>query len=74
LDVVRVVGNEAVHPGTMDIKDDRNTAIGLFELINAICDQMITHPKNVKAMYAKLPPEKLAAIAKRDASSKTSQP
>ncbi len=26
LDAVRVIGNEAVHPGTLDLKDDRDTA------------------------------------------------
>jgi len=66
LDVVRVVGNEAVHPGTMDLKDDRDTATTLFGLVNAITDQMITHPKTVNAMYEKLPPGKKAAIAARD--------
>jgi hypothetical protein len=66
LDIVRVVGNEAVHPGTMDLKDDRDTALRLFELVNSIADQMISHPKNVKAMYSKLPETKRDAIAKRD--------
>ena len=66
LDVVRVVGNEAVHPGVIDISDDRETAIRLFELVNAICDQMISHPKFVKEMYEKLPEEKRKAIEKRD--------
>ena len=32
LDIVRVVGNEAVHPGAMDLKDGRETAAKLFEL------------------------------------------
>jgi len=67
LDVVRVVGNEAVHPGVMDLKDDRETAATLFGLVNAIADQMITHPKTVDAMYKKLPETKRAAIAARDA-------
>jgi hypothetical protein len=66
LDVVRVVGNEAVHPGTIDLKDDRETAIRLFMLVNAIADQMITHPKAVQAMYSSLPAEKLAAIESRN--------
>jgi len=66
LDVVRVIGNEAVHPGVMDLKDDRDTATTLFGLVNAIADQMITHPKTVDAMYKKLPEGKRAAIEKRD--------
>ena len=66
LDVVRVVGNEAVHPGVMDLKDHRETAATLFDLVNLIADQMITHPKTVNAMYDKLPETKKAAIAARD--------
>jgi hypothetical protein len=66
LDVVRVVGNEAVHPGTIDLKDDRDTALRLFGLVNAIADQMITHPKAVKEMYDLLPPGKIAAIEARN--------
>lgn len=67
LDVVRVIGNEAVHPGTIDLKDDRDTALRLFQLVNAIADQMITHPKSVREMYDQLPAGKLAAIEVRHA-------
>lgn len=66
LDILRVIGNEAVHPGTMDLKDDRDTAMRLFELLNAIADQMITHPRAVDSMYEKLPQTKRDAIEKRD--------
>lgn len=66
LDVVRVVGNESVHPGVIDLNDDRDTTNRLFDLINSIADQMITHPKNVKSLYDKLPPEKRKAIEKRN--------
>jgi hypothetical protein len=69
LDIVRVIGNEAVHPGIMDLKDDRDTATALLSLVNAIAVQMITHPKTVKAMYEKLPAAKKAAIEKRDGKS-----
>jgi Domain of unknown function (DUF4145) len=66
LDIVRVIGNEAVHPGVLDLKDDRNTALRLFELINSIVDQMISHPKVVSALYEKLPEGKRKRIEERD--------
>jgi hypothetical protein len=66
LDIVRVIGNESVHPGEMDLRDDRDTALRLFDLVNAIAEQMISHPKAVKAMYEKLPESKRKAIEKRD--------
>jgi hypothetical protein len=66
LDIVRVVGNEAVHPGTLDLTDDRNTALQLLGLVNAIAEQMISHPKVVKEMYDALPSAKLEAIQRRD--------
>jgi hypothetical protein len=66
LDIVRVIGNEAVHPGVMDLKDDRDTAFQLFEIVNAIAEQMISHPKTIKEMYAKLPEQRRKAIEKRD--------
>ena len=66
LDIVRVVGNEAVHPGEMDLRDDRATALELFELVNLIADARITQPKKVKALYGRLPASKRAGIEARD--------
>jgi Domain of unknown function (DUF4145) len=67
LDVVRVVGNESVHPGSMDIRDSREIAAKLFELVNHIAYDRITRPKEIDSLYASLPAEKLAGIARRDA-------
>jgi len=67
LDVVRVIGNEAVPPGVIDLKDDRDTALQLLKFVNAIAVQMISHPKNVEAMYQKRPERKRKAIEARDA-------
>lgn len=66
LDTVRVVGNESVHPGTMDLKDDRATALLLFNLVNSIAEQLISHPKEVERIYSTLPPGKLQGIENRD--------
>lgn len=66
LDIVRVIGNEAVHPGTIDLNDNRDTALRLFEVVNAIADALITHPKSIESLYGKLPEAKRIAIEKRD--------
>lgn len=67
LDTVRVIGNEAVHPGQMDLRDDPETVDELFHLINFIVDQMITRPRRVREMYGRLPQSKRDAIDGRNA-------
>lgn len=66
LDVVRVIGNEAVHPGVIDLKDDHDTAICLLGLINVIAESMITQPKTIQQMYDKIPEHKKKAIEERN--------
>jgi hypothetical protein len=66
LDIVRVIGNEAVHPGTINLKGNKDTANQLFGLINSITDQMITHPKTVETLYKQLPENKRNAIEDRN--------
>ena len=69
LDVVRVIGNEAVHPGTIDLNDEPETAVQLADLVNIIADAMITQPRTVQELYGKLPEEKRQAIERRDGAS-----
>jgi hypothetical protein len=66
LDTLRVIGNEAVHPGTLDLKDDQATAIRLFQLLNFVVEKTITDPKRIAEFYGTLPPEKLKGIRDRD--------
>lgn len=69
LDIVRVVGNNAVHPGQIDLKDNKDVANSLFGLINLIVDVMITQPKHVEELYQTVVPEpQREAIKKRDGS------
>lgn len=70
LDYVRVVGNNAVHPGHIDLKDDKEAAMNLFKLINLIAEVMITQPKEVDELYNSLPDGQKDAISKRDDKSK----
>lgn len=67
LDTVRVVGNNAVHPGELDLRDDIDTASKLFELVNLIADVMITQPANIQSTYDRvMSPAQKDQIRKRD--------
>ena len=57
LDLVRVVGNNAVHPGQIDLNDDRDTALKLFQILNFIANELITKPKELEALYNDTVPE-----------------
>jgi hypothetical protein len=65
LDIVRVIGNNAVHPGQIDI-DDPEVAGQLFVLLNLITDYMVSMPNKVKGIYNALPTPATDAIDKRD--------
>jgi uncharacterized protein DUF4145 len=66
LDIVRVVGNNAVHPGQVDLKDDRGIAITLLQLVNLVVDRRIAAVKRLNETYAALPAGALEQIQKRD--------
>jgi hypothetical protein len=66
MDSVRLIGNEAVHPGTIDLNDDPQMAMALFDLVNLVVQTMVTQPRMVKDLYGRLPPTKLEAIERRD--------
>ncbi|MCY4445798.1 MAG: DUF4145 domain-containing protein, partial [Rhodobacteraceae bacterium] len=65
LDIVRVMGNNAVHPGKINLSDDQDTALSLFKILNLITEELITQPKKVSETYNSLPEESRKAIEKR---------
>lgn len=65
LDIVRVTGNDAVHPGQIDT-DNPNTVGQLFDLVNIIVEYMIALPKRVSGIYTSLPSDKVKGITDRD--------
>ncbi len=67
LDIVRVVGNNAVHPGKIST-DSPEIVQSLFELINIIAERMLTEPRKISEMYNSLPDRNRDQIAKRDCS------
>lgn len=66
LDTVRVIGNETVHPGEIDLRDDLETARLLFELVNLIANRMITEDRMIADVYNKIPSDKISGIDQRD--------
>jgi len=68
-DALRITGNSALHPGELDLTEDTNRVIKLFDLINFIAEKMITEPKEISALYDGLPKDAKNAIDKRDSKS-----
>lgn len=66
LDTVRVIGNNAVHPGQIDFDDDDELAHALLQLINIIVDNQISQPKMIGELYNSLPKNALKGITDRD--------
>nr|WKN37397.1 DUF4145 domain-containing protein [Tunicatimonas sp. TK19036] len=65
LDIVRVTGNDAVHPGQINT-DNPETVSQLFDLVNIIVEYMIALPKRVSGIYNSLPTDKVKGITDRD--------
>lgn len=66
LDICRVIGNNAVHPGEIDLRDSPDTVQSIFSMINLIVEDRISRPKQIEAVYDSLPIGAREAIAKRD--------
>ena len=66
LDSVRVLGNESVHPGTMDLNDTPELALALFRLVNLIVQNCITDPNEADEIFGSLPANKIKGIENRD--------
>jgi len=56
LDILRVVGNHAVHPGQIDLDDNSEVALKLFQILNFIAEEMITKPKELEGLYNNIIP------------------
>lgn len=67
MDLVRYIGNQAVHPGMIDFDDNQDIALLLFRLINIIATELITVPNEIDSLFENIIPDKVKGhIAKRD--------
>lgn len=74
LDIVRVIGNNAVHPGEIDLNDNVDIVLALFGIINFIVEEMITRPRELDKIYNMLPENARKSIEVRDKDQKTKIP
>lgn len=66
LDYCRVIGNNAVHPGAINLNDTPEIAQQLFRMVNFIVNEQITRPREIEDLYQQLPQNKREAIDERD--------
>lgn len=66
LDSLRVIGNEAVHPGTINIQDNKEISLALFRILNFIVQQLITDIREIQSIHDIIPEEKKKGIELRN--------
>ena len=66
LDTLRVVGNNAVHPGEIDLRDDPTVAHALFDLLNFVVQDRISRPRSISGLFSSLPAAARKAVERRD--------
>ena len=66
LDSVRVIGNNAVHPGKINIEDKPEIANVLFGLVNFITEKMIRDDQTVDKIFSSLPENAIKKTKQRD--------
>ncbi len=62
LDSIRVIGNEAVHPGKIDLEDNYETTVAMFKTLNFIVEKTITESNEISEIYNLIPEDKRNAL------------
>lgn len=65
LHTIRVIGNNAVHPGEIDLNDEKDLAASLFMLVNTIVAEAIARPKRIEEIFGRLPEGARQGIEKK---------
>ena len=69
MDVLRVGGNGAVHPGELRLDDDPATLGALFGLLSYVVQETVVRSAQVSALFGRLPQGVRDGIERRDAKS-----
>ena len=65
-DGIRTIGNDAVHSGEIDLKEQPEIAVMLFKLLNIIVEKTITEKREIDALFERIPDNKKNGILNRD--------
>ncbi|MEX3711224.1 DUF4145 domain-containing protein [Cytobacillus horneckiae] len=71
-DLIRVYGNEGIHPGQIVIEETQDMVIYLFNLTNDIVEELIARKQKINEAYSSLPKGKLEEIIRRNVRAKQS--
>lgn len=66
LDTIRVIGNNAVHPGEINVNERREDILQLFSFLNYIVKSLISDKKIIDDLFNSLPDNVLKGIENRD--------
>lgn len=66
LDILRYYGNQSVHTGEINLEEDKDSVLFLFDLVNYIVDDLIGKKQKIDEQYSKIPHSIRSAIIKRD--------
>ncbi|URN07702.1 DUF4145 domain-containing protein [Actinomadura madurae] len=66
MDVLRVIGNNSVHPGSIALEEEVDTIPFLFEMLNLIVHHVVSRPRQVEELFNALPDGAREAIRERD--------
>lgn len=66
LDAVRIVGNDTLHAGEINLREHPDVPQVLMGLVNQIVEQVITRNRELDELMSILPPKKLAGVQERD--------
>lgn len=66
LDSLRITGNNAVHPGEIDLIDEPERVLKLFDLVNFVAEKMVSEPNEIRTFYDSLPESSKKQVGNRD--------
>lgn len=66
MDVLRIIGNNAVHPGVIAVDEDASLVPSMFRMLNVVVEQLIEAPRHVSELWELLPEDARAAAERRD--------